>query len=322
MRLPTILTIALALVLFGIGSGIGSSNPGSMSFARLAILGPVDNSPTAQTPAPGGPPPGAPPEGGGTAPSAPPGGTAPKPGASKDTTGGTPAAAPTDPKIAEAMAGIRDYEVTYDKTKSHAENTPADLKGLGVTYAGEESTVAKRTEALKKLNLKQTLADRYNVTEEKFGAKEKEDFAPNDPDQTLNYFQPRKDPYSIPESIPKELRPKYEGTGLEGEVDPALLKQLRQASFTANLRYVPISIVGTMENGPYRVCFFTIAGSGRTFSISQGESRCIVYQGIPVSVGASQISEDYVVLTLTGAYDYGCNYPATNPVIRTFHVSR
>lgn len=242
---------------------------------------------------------------------------------SKDTSAGANAVAPTDPKISNALTGIRDYEVTYDKTKSHAENTPADLKSLDVTYAGDESPVAKRTKALKTLNLKDTLKDRYKIVEDKHAADPKKDFSPDDPNTTLNYFQPRPDPFSIPDQIPDELRPKYEGAGLEGEVDPEVLRQLWTARFTANLRFVQIAIIGTMQNGPYRVCFYTFPGSGRTYTIQQGaRPQCRVVNGLPISISAIQISEDYVVLSLTGSYDYGCNYAATNPVIRTFHVSR
>jgi hypothetical protein len=287
MRLSTILTIAIMLMLVWV----------------VAVH--------AQTPAPGAPPSAPPPAapGGGVTPSTP-GGTA----GSKDSTAGGAPAAPTDPKIADAMIGIRDYEVTYDKTKSHAENTPSDLKSLGVTYAGPESAVAKRTEALKTLNLKNTLKDRYKSVEEKHAADSKKDFSPKDDKTTLNYFQMRSDPFSIPDAIPEELRPAYQGAGLEGEVDPELLKQLENATITANLRWIPIAIVGTMQNGPYRVCFYTFVGSGVTYTIEQGQTQSWGLAGIPVSIYASQISEDYVVLVLSG--------PDGTPVVRTFHVSR
>ena len=101
---------------------------------------------------------------------------------------------PADPKVADALKGVRDYEVTYDKTKTRAELTPKELKDLGVTYAGDESTVAKRTKALASLDILKTLGNKYQAVTDKFGAKTDKDFAPDDPNNTFNYFQPRSDP--------------------------------------------------------------------------------------------------------------------------------
>jgi len=157
------------------------------------------------------------------------------------------------------------------------------------------------------------------VLTDKFGAKTDKDFAPDDPANTFNYFQPRTDPFSIPNQIPEELRPKLTGTGLEGTADPELLKQLIMSTYTADLRMVPIIVIGVLENGQYRGCIYTIAGNGWTSFLQEGGQQCAQAGGFPpFTITASQISEDYVVLTLTG----GCGYAMTDPVVRTFHVSR
>jgi len=234
---------------------------------------------------------------------------------------GTMGAAPTDKNLQDALAGIRDYEVTYDTSKSHAENTPPQLRELGVIYAGDESPVAQRTKALNSLDLVGTLQDRYKIAEEKFAASPDKDYDPDNPDRTLNYMQPRADPFAIPDQIPEELRPKVEGEGLEGSADPKLLEQLFWSQYQANLRYLPIIVIGVIQAGPYRGVIYTIAGTGFTDFLQEGQSRCYSYQPA-FSLTVLQVSEDYVVMSLTGTYDRRCQYPATQPVIRTFHVNR
>jgi hypothetical protein len=252
--------------------------------------------------------------------------------------GVTPGAAPTggmsdvmvrpgagqaiDKNLQDALDGVKDYEVTYDTTRSHAENTPPELRALGVTYAGEESPVAQRTAALDRLDLLDTLAGRYDVVEDQYAADPEKDFAPDEPDRTLNYYQPRGDPFIVPDDIPEELRPEMEGTGLEGAVDPELLEELFWATYEANLRHVPIIVVGVMQAGPYRGVIYTIAGWGGTRYLELGDQDCITGWIAPFSITPSQISEDFVVLTLRGHYDRGCRYAATGPVVRTFHVPR
>jgi hypothetical protein len=226
-------------------------------------------------------------------------------------------------KLNNALAGIADYEVTYDTTKTREELTPQALRDLGVTYAGEESPVAQRTQALRDFDLLRTLGQRYEVVEDEYAADTEQDFAPEDPEHTFNYFQPRADPFIIPSLIPEELRPELSGTGLEGAVDPEVLRQLFAAQYEANLRLIPIIVVGVMEAGPTRIVLFTLPGLGYTISLDEGDNRCLFGGGMPpFSVTATRVSEDSVTLTLRGHYDYRCRYAATNPVQRTFHVNR
>jgi hypothetical protein len=123
------------------------------------------------------------------------------------------------------------------------------------------------------------------------------------------------------DAIPDELKPELEGGGLEGSVDPELLNQLMWAQFEANLRYVPIVVVGVVEIGSYRACMYFILGEGRTYFLQEGSSHCRSFGGASFGVAASSVSEDYVVLTLTGYYDRRCRWAATGPVARTFHIT-
>jgi len=250
--------------------------------------------------------------------------------AEEDTTGGMsdvlgqPAEqAPDEENLNNALAGIADYEVTYDTSRTHAELTPPELRALDVEYAGDESPVAQRTQALSEFDLLGTLSQRYEVVEEEYAADTEQDFAPEDPEHTFNYFQPRADPFIIPSMIPDELRPELSGTGLDGAVDPEVLRQLYAAQYEANLRLIPIIVVGVMEAGPTRIVLFTISGLGYTISLDEGQSTCLWAPGFPpFSVRATHVAEDSVTLTLRGHYDYRCRYAATNSVNRTFHVNR
>lgn len=212
--------------------------------------------------------------------------------------------------IQDALAGIRDYEVSYKTSLSREELTPPELKALdGTIYAGEESSVAARTKLLNELDILGVLSNRYEKVEEEFGAKAEEDFDEEDPDKTLNYYQPRGDPFVITDWIPEELRPKMEGTGLDGAVDPELLEELFWANFQAQLRLVDIYIIGTMESGPNKICMFTIFGIPRSFTIMEGEST---YFGF-FRIDCVQVSEDFVVFILSAG---------DASVTRTFHVRR
>jgi len=229
------------------------------------------------------------------------------------------APAEEDPNLQDALAGIRDYDVPYNTSISHAENTPQVLRDLDVEFAGDESLVAARTQALWNLNLLDTLSDRYAQVEEQYAADPYRDFD-QESDRTLNYFQPREDPFVITSLIPDELRPELEGTGLDGAVDPELLEQLFWAQYTANLRLIPIIIVGTIEVGPRRMVMYTIYGWGSTSTISVGETQCVPYSP-SFSITCSQASETFVVFSLRGYYDRRCRQAATGTVMRTFHTS-
>jgi len=212
-----------------------------------------------------------------------------------------------DQNILDALAGIRDYEVSYKTDLSREELTPPELRALDNTiYAGDESIHAQRTALLNDLNLLIVLEDRYEKVEEEFGATVDQDFD-DENSRTLNYYQPRGDAFVITDLIPDELRPEMDGTGLDGAVDPNLLEELFWANYQAQLRLVPIYIVGTMEAGPNKICMFVLFG--RSYTIQEGQSRNFGY----FSLTCVQISEDYVVFILRAG---------NANVTRTFHTRR
>jgi len=149
----TMLAITIFLIV-GIAAGLGCVSPGSRSVMQFAVTG-TGNDPNMQGPTPAAPG-GATPSG--PAPGAPGGGVS---DASKAPAGGAASQMPKDPKLADALKGVRDYEVDYDTTKTRAQLTPKELKDLNVVYAGEESPIAKRTKLLASLDLLKTLDNRY-----------------------------------------------------------------------------------------------------------------------------------------------------------------
>lgn len=219
-----------------------------------------------------------------------------------------PVLSTNEQNIQDALSGTRDYEVSYNGSLSRQELTPPELKALDVTYAGEESPIASQTQLLNDLDMLVILSDRYQKVEDEFGATVEEDFD-EESDRTLNYYQPRGDPFVITDLIPDELRPEMEGTGLDGAVDPDLLEELYWANYQAQLRLVPIYIIGTMEAGPNKICMFMIGGLNRSFTIQQGQSLNFGY----FTLYCSQISEDFVVFVLRAG---------SASVTRTFHVRR
>lgn len=220
--------------------------------------------------------------------------------------------APTvDTNLQDALGGYADYEVQYDTTISHADNTPRELSELGEQYlerTDPTSEAGRMALALADFDLLSVLKNRYEKVEDEYAADPDEDFALDDPDRDLNYFQPRFDPFVLTHLIPEELRPEMEGTGLDGAVDPELLEQLGEAVAEANLRYIPIQVIGTIQVGPMRAAMYSLAGRG-TRTIAVGDT----HNYGSFSIGCSQVSEDFVVLVLRsgGALVY-----------RTFHISR
>jgi hypothetical protein len=215
-----------------------------------------------------------------------------------------------DTNLQNALAGYADYEVTYDTSISHAENTPPELRDLGETFIEKDdptSEAGQKALALEGFDLLSILDNKYERVEDKYAADPETDFAPDDPDRTLNYYEPRVDPFMQTRLIPDELRVQAEGTGLEGTVDPELLRLLGQAIIEANLRVIPISVIGVIQIGSQRACMYSIGGWS-TETIWEGETQG--WWGF--SVTCSQVTENFVVLTLTSG---------SAMVVRTFHVT-
>jgi len=224
---------------------------------------------------------------------------------------GAPGAGAVDTNLQNALAGYADYDVSknYDTSLTHAENTPAELRALGVTYAEIDdptSEAGQRALALQGFDLVNILRDRYQKVEDAYASSPETDFAPDDPDRTLNYMEPRFDPFIITDLIPDELKTTAEGTGLEGTVDPDLLRLLGDALVEANLRIIPISVIGTIKIGERSACMYSIYGMSST--IWEGETQG--WWGFGIS--CNHISENFVVFTL---------YSGSATVVRTFHVN-
>lgn len=223
-----------------------------------------------------------------------------------------------DTNLQNALAGYNDYEVGYDTTISHADNTPSELRDLDVVYLERndpESDAGRVALALADFDLLAVLNNRYEKVEGEYAADADEDFAPDDPDRDLNYFQYRFDPFVRTNLIPEELRPEMEGTGLDGAVDPELLRQLQAAIAEANLRYIDIQVFGVIVVGSMRAAMYKIdtPWGSITRTIEEGDRPWQRHYYYGYSIGCSQVSEDFVVFVLRsgGALVY-----------RTFHISR
>ena len=214
-----------------------------------------------------------------------------------------------DTILQNALDGYADYEVSYDTSISHGENTPDVLSELGVQYSEKDdvsSEAGQRALALEGFNLINILEDRYQRVEDKYAADPDFDFAPEDSERTLNYFEPRFDPFIITELIPDELRTEMEGTGLDGTVDPELLRLLGEAIIEANLRIIPITVVGVIQIGTRKACMYSLWGSASQ-TIWEGETH---WWGFTIT--CNQVSENFVVFTLRSGGAM---------VVRTFHIT-
>jgi len=301
--------MAAALMVLGLTAVFGWGSSGPVQAASYGIGGGDQGNDSLMQDSGGGDTGGGEESGGSTTPSNEPPESSQGSTAQSDVIAGLGTTPAVDKNLLDALAGIADYEVSYDTSKSRAELTPQALKDLDVEYAGDESPVAKRTAAIRQLDLVDTLANRYEIVEDEFGADSEKDFTPDDPNTTLNYYQPRGDPFVITDLIPKELRPELEGTGLDGPVDPELLGELAWANYTAMLRTIPIAVVGTMQSGPNRGCIYTIGGWGSSRWIDEGGTDNYGY----FSLYCAQVSEDFVVFILSAG---------NSSVTRTFHVNR
>jgi hypothetical protein len=129
----------------------------------------------------------------------------------------------------------------------------------------------------------------------------------------------RGDPLFIPDAVPEELRPLIPGEGISGALDQELA-DLFKSQVEANLRVIPINIVGVMEQGGTRTAIGTMGGA--KFSVNQGQTIYLrSYGWYYLGITGTLVTEDLVILSLalyqyTG---YGLNR-VTNPVPRSFHI--
>ncbi len=130
----------------------------------------------------------------------------------------------------------------------------------------------------------------------------------------------RGDPLFIPEAVPDELRPLIAGEGIKGALDQELLDLFR-SSIQADLRSIPMWIIGVMEQGGQKTAIGTIYGSMK-FKVSQGQEIRMWYSGwYALGITGARISEDLVILNLRLLQYNGRSFSAvTDPVPRSFHV--
>lgn len=130
----------------------------------------------------------------------------------------------------------------------------------------------------------------------------------------------RGDPLFIPEAVPDELRPLIAGEGISGALDQELLELFR-SSVQADLRSIPMWIIGVMEQGGTKIAIGTISGTMK-FKVGQGQQIRMWYSGwYALGITGTLISEDLVILNLVLLQFNGRSFTAiTDPVPRSFHV--
>jgi hypothetical protein len=199
-----------------------------------------------------------------------------------------------------------------DSGLTHKEKTPAKFKhqlgpGFNFEYLNpDESTVGALNEMIKAIDILTVNEKKYEqakayLTEEVEGLS-------------------RGDPLFIPEAVPDELRPLIPGEGISGAIDEELRK-IFESQVEADLRLIPINIIGIMEQGGSRLAIGTIWYS-RSFKVSQGQEIRFWYSGWYVlGITGTLITEDLVVLSLRILQFTGRGFRAvTDYVPRSFHI--
>lgn len=208
-----------------------------------------------------------------------------------------------------------DVEGTDEAYISHRDSTPRELSSLGIYYKDDEgSPVADRTKIINNVNLPSAMM-RKNDQARSF--------------QTMN-TEGRFDPLYVTDLIPDGLRPELEGEGISGAVDSGLIDQLIQTQISTFFKYMPIQIIGTMQNGPYKSALISIRTLGYYKILKEGDSDRIVAFGgeggyYMVSMTVAKISEDHVTINISATlidYVYNRVLSTTPTVTRHFYVRR
>ncbi|MFH1515738.1 MAG: hypothetical protein ABIG42_09805 [bacterium] len=199
--------------------------------------------------------------------------------------------------------------------RSHRDRTPQELSSLGVFFKDDEgSSVAERTNLIKEVNLPSAMA-RKNDSARSF--------------QTMN-IEGRLDPLYVTDWIPDALRPELEGEGISGAVDSGLLDQLIQTQLTTIFKYIPIQIIGTMQNGPYKSALVSVPDLGIYQIMKEYEGTSFPMAGSEqgvyyASMTITQISEDHVTIVMSATlidYVYRRTLASTPSVTRHFYIRR
>jgi hypothetical protein len=201
-------------------------------------------------------------------------------------------------------------EEEWPEGTTHKEKTPAKFKNLGefrFDYLNpEDSQIGIVNQMIEAIDILSVNEKKYEYAEG-FLTPEEEGLS-------------RGDPLFVPEAVPDELRPLFDGEGFGGSIDDEL-RNILQSQIQADLRTIPIHIIGIMEQGSKRVAIGRLYYT-QGFRVSEGGETYFWYSGsYLLGLYGAMISEDLVVLNLT-LYrwsPWGLN-PVTDPVPRSFHV--
>jgi hypothetical protein len=194
---------------------------------------------------------------------------------------------------------------------THKERTPAKYENLGGGFSfkynnPEESQIGMLNEMIDAIEILTVNEKKYEhaegyLTEEMPGLS-------------------RGDPLFIPEAVPDELRPLIPGEGISGAMDDEL-RELFESQIEADLRTIPIQIIGIMEQGNSRTAIGVIYGALK-FQVKEGSEIRMWYSGwYALGITGTLVSEDLVVLSLRLLRFTGRGFtPVTDPVPRSFHI--
>lgn len=205
-----------------------------------------------------------------------------------------------------------------DVYETHAAQTPQGLRSFetegipSFSYAGMDSPVAQTTEKIRELDIAKAAAQKYEIakeylSEDRFG---------------------RTDPLEITDAVPQELRLLYAGQGDLDALSDAELENLFLSGIRTQLQYVPITIIGVVDNGIQRLVLMEYFGSKLTAQEGQsmGLGRFPIDPQNPrrymeLSLTVMKIQSDFVQL------QFNVNYTLLNgqmesltPVVRKFYT--
>ncbi len=217
----------------------------------------------------------------------------------------------TEEKAGEEKADEKEAAEEWPEGTSHHDKTPAKFENLGDNFGfsylnPDESQIGKVNELIKAIEILTVNEMKYDYAEG-FLTPEAEGLS-------------RGDPLFIPEAVPDELRPLFEGEGIGGSVDDEL-QSILESQIQADLRVIPINIIGIMEQGGRRVAIGRLNYS-QGFRVAEGETTYFWYSGsYVIGLTGVMITEDLVILNLQ-LYQWspwGVR-AVTDPVPRSFHI--
>lgn len=252
------------------------------------------------------------------------GGAMPTPGGqpaeAEEGSGGAPTGATNDES--DLTKRIRQQEHGPDVYDKHADATPQQLRSFetlengqpipGIRYAGSESAVAQTTEKIRTLDIAAAAEKKYALAEE-----------------MLSEDNGRKDPLEITDSVPEELRLLYAGEDDLSALSDAELEQLFLSGIRTELAYLPIDVIGVIDNGVTRMALISFYG-GRGQAVPIGASFNLgrfpidpnnPRRAMTLTMTVTEIREDYVEMRIDISYTLLNGSTETlEPVMRRFYL--